>query len=102
MTSWLLANAVIDPWCEFVKGCELEKSYVAITAPYYKSLSAYPKAWTAGTKGLKNAEVLLVSGLKDSTSLEAYRGQLKNKVIIFAPAALAGYKPSFKADAHRY
>jgi carboxypeptidase Q len=102
MTAWGLANAVIDPWGEFGKGWELEKSYVAITAPYYKSLSAYPKAWTAGTKGLKNAEILLVSGLKDSTSLEAYRGQLKNKVLVFAPATLAAYKISFKADAKRY
>jgi carboxypeptidase Q len=102
LNGWGAQNVVIEPWGEFGKGWELEKSYVAITAPYYKSLSAYPKAWTAGTKGLKNAEIVLVSPLKDSTSLEAYRGQLKNKVIIFEPAVLAAYKPSFKADAHRY
>lgn len=101
LTAWGLANVMIDPWGEFGKGWELEKSYVAITAPYYKSLSAYPKAWTAGTKGLKNAEVMLVT-LKDSVSLDAYRGQLKNKVIIIDPGTIASYKTNFKADAHRY
>jgi carboxypeptidase Q len=102
LEGWGVKNVAIDPWGEFGKGWELEKSYVAITAPYYKPLSAYPKAWTAGTKGLKNAEVILVAPLKDSTSLDAYRGQLKNKVIVMDPAVLAPYKISFKADASRY
>ena len=80
LSGWGLTNAAIVPWGEFGKGWELEKSYVAITAPYYKSLSAYPKAWTGGTKGLKNAEVIVISA-KDTVALEAYRGQLKGKVI---------------------
>ncbi len=99
LAGWGLANAAIEPWGEFGKGWELEKSYVAITAPYYKSLSAYPKAWTGGTKGLKHAEVLVISA-KDSVGLDAYRGQLKGKVLILDQ--LSGYTPSFKADAHRY
>ncbi len=101
LEGWGLKNVAIEPWGEFGKGWELQKSYVAITAPYYKPLSAYPKAWTAGTKGLQNAEVMLVT-LKDSTSLDAYRGQLKNKVIIIDPGTITPYKPSFKADASRY
>lgn len=99
LAGWGLTNAAVVPWGEFGKGWELEKSYVAITAPYYKSLSAYPKAWTAGTKGLKNAEVLVVNA-KDTVALEAFRGQLKGKVIILDQ--LSTYKPSFKADAIRY
>jgi carboxypeptidase Q len=85
LEGWGAKNVAIDPWGEFGKGWELEKSYVAITAPYYKSLSAYPKAWTAGTKGVKNGEILLIAPLKDSTSLDAYRGQLKNKILIMEP-----------------
>ncbi|MCW3088882.1 MAG: peptidase, partial [Sediminibacterium sp.] len=99
LAGWGLQNVAIDPWGEFGKGWELEKSYVAITAPYYKSLSAYPKAWTGGTKGLKNAEVIVVSA-KDTVALEAYRGQLRGKIIVLDQ--LLGYKPGFKADAHRY
>lgn len=99
LASWGLQNAAIDPWGEFGKGWELEKSYVAITAPYYKPLLAYPKAWCAGTKGLKSADIIVVAA-KDSVALEAYKGQLKGKLIILDQAT--DYKHSFKADAVRY
>ena len=81
LAGWGLQNVALDPWGEFGKSWELEKSYVAITAPYYKPLSAYPKAWTAGTKGLKHATVLVIAA-KDTTGLEAYRGQLKDKILV--------------------
>lgn len=99
LTGWGVSNAQLDPWGEFGKGWELEKSYVAMTAPYYKPIMAWPKTWTAGTRGLKNGEILVIQ-LKDSASLEAYRGQLKNKIII--PDQLIDYKHSFKADAIRF
>jgi carboxypeptidase Q len=99
LAEWGLKNAAIDPWGEFGKGWELEKSYVAITAPYYKPLSAYPKAWTGGTKGLQKADILVVNA-KDSAALEAYRGQLKDKIVILNEPI--NYKQSFKADASRH
>lgn len=99
LISWGVSNAQLDPWGEFGKGWELEKSYVAMTAPYYKPIMAWPKTWTAGTRGLKNGEILVIQ-LKDSASLEAYRGQLKNKIII--PDQLIDYKHSFKPDAIRF
>lgn len=99
LAGWGLKNAQIDPWGEFGKGWELEKSYLAVTAPYYKPLTAYPKSWCSGTKGLQNAEILVISA-KDSTELLQYKGKLKGKIIILdAPVA---YKQSFKADANRY
>ena len=66
---WGLENAALEPWGEFGKGWELKKSYVAMTAPYYKPMIAYPKTWTRGTKGLKHAEVILIEA-KDSADLE--------------------------------
>lgn len=92
-------NAVITPWGEFGKGWDLEKMYFAITAPYYKPLLAWPKAWTAGTGGLKNATVIVVDA-KDSIALMAYKGQLKGKIIILDQDN--NYKQSFKADAARH
>ncbi len=92
-------NAVIAPWGEFGKGWDLEKMYFAITAPYYKPLLAWPKAWTAGTDGLKNAAVIVVDA-KDSISLMDYKGQLKGKIIILDQDNT--YKQSFKADAVRH
>src|SRR5690348_11772137 len=38
LAGWGLQQSRLDPWGEFGKGWELEKSYVAITAPYYKPL----------------------------------------------------------------
>ena len=57
-----LENAQLEPWGEFGKGWELEKSYVAMTAPYYKPLIAFPKVWTAGTNGLQKGEVVVIIG----------------------------------------
>ena len=79
LTQWGLVNSKLDPWGDFGKGWELQKSYVAILSPWYRSLIAYPKTWTAGTQGLQHGEVLLISA-KDSMGLDAYRGKLKGKV----------------------
>lgn len=99
LTQWGLVNAKTDPWGDFGKGWELEKSYAAITAPWYRPLSAYPKVWTAGTGGFKSAEVLLISA-KDSAGLDAYRGKLKGKILI--ADHLFEYQQSFKPDAVRF
>lgn len=100
LSEWGLEDAKLEAWGDFGKGWELNKSYVAMTAPYYRPLIAYPKTWTAGTKGkLKSAEILLIEET-DTLGLENYRGKLKDKVILL-------YKndkiqPSFKPDASRY
>src|SRR5678816_1302554 len=60
LSQWGLVYDTLDAWGDFGKSWELQKSYVAITAPWYKSLEAYPKAWTSGTNGLQHAGVLLI------------------------------------------
>ena len=99
LATWGLQNAMLDPWGEFGKGWDLQKSYVAITAPYYKPIIAYPKAWCTGTKKQKNAEVIVLT-VKDSTDLPKYKGQLSGKIILLERTEV--YKQSFKADASRY
>jgi carboxypeptidase Q len=99
LTDWGLTGAALDPWGEFGKGWELEKSYIALTAPYYKPLIAYPKAWCAGTEGPKSAQLLLISAT-DSAGLDRYKGQMAGKIII--PEVNEVYQQSFKPDAGRY
>lgn len=100
LSEWGLEDAKLEAWGDFGKGWELKKSYIAMTAPYYKPLIAAPKTWSAGTKGkLKSAEILLIDET-DTLGLENYKGKLKDKVILL-------YKndkiqPSFKPDATRY
>ena len=48
-----LENVRIEPWGEFGPGWDNLKCYAAMTAPYYSQLIGTPRAWTAGTDGLK-------------------------------------------------
>jgi hypothetical protein len=98
LKKWGLENANLEPWGEFGRGWELQKCYVAMSAPYYRPLIAFPKAWTKGTNGLQNAEIILIEA-KDSVSLDAYRGKLKGKLILVYRTDTL--KQSFKADATR-
>ena len=99
LKKWGLTHVALEPWGEFGKGWELEKSYIAMTAPYYRPLIGFPKTWTKGTSGLKSAELILIDAT-DSATLEAYRGKLKNKIIIVLKKD--SIRPSFKPDAKRY
>ncbi|MEO7524573.1 MAG: M20/M25/M40 family metallo-hydrolase [Ferruginibacter sp.] len=99
LAEWGLVNTVLDPWGDFGKSWELQKSYVAITSPWYKSLEAYPKAWTAGTAGPQHAEVMLITA-KDSSGLDIYRGKLSGKILIVDRTD--AYQLSFEADATRF
>jgi hypothetical protein len=99
LAQWGLVNVTLDEWGDFGKSWELEKSYVGMTAPYYRPINAYPKAWCRGTKGLQNADVLLISS-KDSAGLDAYRGKLAGKIVILDRDFT--YHQSFTADAKRF
>ncbi len=99
LKEWGLENVQLEPWGEFGKGWELQKCYVAMTEPYYKPIVALPKVWTAGSGGLRQAEVLLVDE-KDTTGLEQYKGKFNNKVVLlYSDAKLpSGFNP----DVRRY
>lgn len=99
MASWGVTGGKLEPWGTFGKGWDLKKSYVAMNAPYYKPLIAYPKTWTKGTGGLKKADILLVKA-KDSAELQTYAGKMKGKVILLYRQDTL--KPSYQPDAVRY
>jgi carboxypeptidase Q len=98
LSDWGLSNARLDPWGEFGKGWELQKFYIAMTAPYYRPLIGFPKAWTSGTNGLKNAEILLIEAT-DSAQLERYVGKMGGKAVMLYRTDTIRY--SFAADAKR-
>ncbi len=54
-----------------------------MTEPSVSPIIAYPKAWSPGTNGKVNAEVVFLDAKKDST-LEIYRGKLKNKIVMLS------------------
>jgi carboxypeptidase Q len=99
LTQWGLENASLESWGDWGKGWELQRSYVAMTAPYYRPLIAFPKTWVSGTNGLKSADLLIVDA-KDSASLLNYKGKLKGKVLILPRTDTL--MPSFQPDATRF
>jgi carboxypeptidase Q len=99
LKKWGIDNAHLEAWGDFGKSWELQKVYVAMTAPYYKPIMAFPKAWTTGTNGLQHAEILMIDP-KDSLKLEEMKPLMKGRIILMARNDT--YNRSFKADAKRY
>jgi carboxypeptidase Q len=99
LLEWGLENSSLEPWGTFGKGWELQKSYIAMTAPYYKPLIGLPKTWTSGTGGLQNEDLIILSA-KDTNELFTYAGKLKGKIIILPRTDTL--KPSYTPDANRY
>ncbi|RYU76084.1 M28 family metallopeptidase [Hymenobacter persicinus] len=99
LTKFGLTGASIEPWGDFGRGWDIEKSYVAMTAPYYHTLIGAPKAWTPGTAGALRKPVVYVKATSEA-ELEPFKGQLRDKIVVLpVPAPL---KPSFEPDAKRY
>ncbi len=99
LKKWGISNARLESWGEFGKSWQLDKSYIAMTAPYYRPLIAYPKTWTKGTNGLQSADLMVIS-LVDSNKLEQLAPQMKGKIVMMGRDDV--YKHTFKADALRY
>ena len=99
MQEWGMVNAQQEPWGEFGKGWNVEKSYVAMTKPYYMPFIAIPKAWTNGTKGLIKGEVVAID-IKSEEDFSKYEGKLKGKIVLIADDYDAS--ATFEADGSRY
>ncbi len=99
LETWGLKNANNEPWGSFGKGWEINKSYVAMTAPFYQQLIGVPRAWTPGTGGLVNASAILVR-IDSIPDLGKYAGKVKGKIVVLSPAKLET-SPNFKPDASR-
>ncbi len=99
LKKWGITNARLESWGEFGKSWQLDKSYIAMTAPYYRPLIAFPKTWTKGTNGLQSAELMVVD-VADSGKLDELKTQMKGKIVILGRDDV--YKHTFRADATRY
>ena len=52
-----------------------------MTSPQYMPLIAYPKAWTAGLKGIVKGNAILVD-IKKEEDLAAFKGKLKEAIVL--------------------
>ena len=92
-------NAKLEEWGTFGKGWEIQKSYVAMTTPYYQELSGTPKAWTPGTNGLIHGTVMVVK-IDTEEDFEKYKGKLNGKIVVIPSST--EIKPGKKPDFTRY
>ena len=99
LSEWGLVNVATEPWGEFGKGWEVNKSYVAMTKPYYMPFIAVPKAWTEGTNGEVSGKIVFVD-IHTEEDFAKYKGQLKGAIIAIKPTGDQG--PSFKPDTVRF
>ena len=82
LTELGLSNPRVEFAHEFTKGgWDNEMNYVAMTAPYYCSFAANPKAWSGSTNGLVKGECVLVN-IQSKEDIEKYRGQLAGKIVL--------------------
>ncbi len=100
LKSWGLTHVKSEAWGGFGKGWEIEKGYIAMTAPYYQQLIAVPKAWTPGTAGNIKADAIAVR-IDSVADMSKYSGKIKGKAVILANISY-DLKLGFTPDAKRY
>jgi carboxypeptidase Q len=98
LTDYGLANANVEAWGDFGRGWDIDKSYVAMTAPYYHAMIGVPKAWTPSTAGPLHKQVVVVKATTEA-DLAKYKGQLRDKIVLLPVATLP--QPNFEPDAKR-
>jgi hypothetical protein len=98
LTDYGLANANVEAWGDFGRGWDIDKSYVAMTAPYYHAMIGVPKAWTPSTAGSLRKAVAYVN-VKTEADLAKYQGQLRDKIVVLPVATPP--QPNFEPDAKR-
>ena len=80
LKDWGMSNVHLEAWGPFGRGWEFSHFEMHATAPSYFPIIAYPKAWSASTKGLVSGEVIYLQA-DDEADLEKYKGKLKGKFV---------------------
>ena len=84
---WGLANPRYENWGPFGRGWVNDRMFAQVTSPVAFPVIAYPGAWTVGTTGPITSDVVLVPNTVDTPEEFApFRGKLKGKIVMSAPA----------------
>jgi carboxypeptidase Q len=97
---WGLQNAGREAWGEFGKGWSNEAGSLAMIAPYYENIIAYPVPWCKSTGKAVKAELLMLDYL-DSATIDKLGDAIKGKIIMIKPGGTT-IPDAFKAYATRY
>ncbi len=97
---WGLQNAGREAWGEFGKGWSNEVGSLAMRAPYYENIIAYPVPWCKSAGKTGKAELILLERF-DSAAIDKLGDALKGKIVLPKPGS-STIPDAFKAFATRY
>jgi carboxypeptidase Q len=100
LTDWELVNVNLETWGPFGRGWANEKFTARVISPSVNfPIIAYPKAWTPGTNGPIEADVV-AAVINNEQDFDRFRGRLRDKyVMIVAPPEV---QAQFQAPGRRY
>jgi hypothetical protein len=99
LNSWGAANPHLENWDFGGRGWVSDRFSAQVVAPHAFPLTAYPGAWSDGTKGAQTGEVALVH-VASTDDFATYHGKLRGKwVMTSEPADL---EPHWTPDARRF
>jgi len=99
LNDWGLVNVRDEAFDGFGRGWEFTSASVEMLGDRVQPLHALPKAWTPGTQGPVEGELVQVD-IKKLADLEKYRGKLRGKILLLGEAR--EYKRGETADSHRH
>src|SRR5215470_12644479 len=84
LTEWELVNVNLETWGPFGRGWANEKLTARAISPSASfPVIAYPKAWTPGTNGPTEADVVSAV-INNEQDFDKFRGQLRGKYVMIA------------------
>lgn len=98
-SEWGLSNVHDEAFEDFGRGWEFTSASVEMLGERVQPLHALPKAWTPGTNGPVEGELVQVD-IKKLADLDTYRGKLRGKVLLLGEAR--EYKRGTEPDSHRH
>lgn len=96
---WGLSNVHDDAFADFGRGWEFSAASVEMLSERVQPLHALPKAWTPGTDGPVEGELVRVD-IKKLADLDRYRGKLGGKILLLGEAR--EYRRGTEPDSHRH
>jgi len=96
---WGLSNVQDDAFPAFGRGWEFTHASVEMIGDRVLPLHALPKAWTPGTNGTVEGELIRVE-VKKLADLDKYKGKLAGRVLLLGDSR--PYKRATDADSHRH
>lgn len=97
---WGLRNAGREAWGQFGKGWSTEQAMLAMKAPYYENIIAYPVPWCKSTGRPQLTELVLLDKF-DSASIDKLGASIKGKIVMLVPSQTV-LPDAFHAYATRY